>query len=130
MRKSIATSAATAALFALLAGNASALEKRTYDASAFAAAQKAGKSILVDVHAVWCHICWSQKAVLSNLESDPKFKNLVVFSVDYDGDKENLRRFNAQKQSTLIVFKGGQELGRSVGDTNPVSIKALLSKSL
>lgn len=130
MRKSTAIAGAAAALFALLAGNASALEKRTYDASAFAAAQKAGKSILVDVHAVWCHICWSQQAVLSDLESDPKFKTLIVFSVDYDGDKEDLRRFNAQKQSTLIVFKGGQELGRSVGDTNPASIKALLSRVL
>jgi len=35
-----------------------------------------------------------------------------------------------QKQSTLIVFKGGQEAGRSTGDTNAGSIEQLLGKSI
>ena len=38
--------------------------------------------------------------------------------------------FNVQRQSTLIVFKGKQEAGRSVGDTNAASIEALLAKGL
>jgi hypothetical protein len=33
-------------------------------------------------------------------------------------------------QSTLIVFKGSAEQGRSVGDTKESSISALLNKSL
>lgn len=33
-------------------------------------------------------------------------------------------------QSTLIVFKGKQETGRSTGDTNADSIAALLGKSI
>ena len=33
-------------------------------------------------------------------------------------------------QSTLIVFKAGVEVGRSVGDTNAASIKALLDKAV
>lgn len=41
-----------------------------------------------------------------------------------------MRRFNVQKQSTLIVFKGNQETGRSTGDTNATSIQALLGKAL
>jgi hypothetical protein len=41
-----------------------------------------------------------------------------------------LKRFGVQRQSTLIVFKGKQEAGRSVADTNPASIEALLAKSL
>jgi hypothetical protein len=35
-----------------------------------------------------------------------------------------------QKQSTLIVFKGKQEAGRSTGDTNAGSIAALVGKSI
>jgi thioredoxin 1 len=35
-----------------------------------------------------------------------------------------------QKQSTLIVFKGTQETGRSTGDTNAASIEGLLAKAL
>jgi thioredoxin 1 len=33
-------------------------------------------------------------------------------------------------QSTLIAFKGEHETGRSVGDTDPSSIAALLNKTL
>ena len=33
-------------------------------------------------------------------------------------------------QSTLIVFKGGKEVGRSTGDTSKDSIAALLQKTL
>jgi thioredoxin 1 len=33
-------------------------------------------------------------------------------------------------QSTLIVFKGEKEVGRSVGDTNANSIAALLGKAI
>jgi hypothetical protein len=33
-------------------------------------------------------------------------------------------------QSTLITFKGEQEVGRSVGDTRRGSIEALLDKAL
>jgi hypothetical protein len=33
-------------------------------------------------------------------------------------------------QSTLIVFKGKREAGRSAGDTNAASIEALLAKAI
>jgi thioredoxin 1 len=33
-------------------------------------------------------------------------------------------------QSTLIVYKGKTEMGRSTGDTNEASITSLLNKAL
>jgi hypothetical protein len=44
--------------------------------------------------------------------------------------KPVVKQFGAQMQSTLIVFKGTAEQGRSVGDTKQGSIAALLDKSL
>jgi hypothetical protein len=44
--------------------------------------------------------------------------------------KPAVKQFGAQMQSTLIVFKGSLEEGRSVGDTREASISALLDKSL
>jgi hypothetical protein len=41
-----------------------------------------------------------------------------------------VRWFKATSQSTLIVFKDSKETGRSVGDTDPASIAALLDKAL
>ena len=67
---------------------------------------------------------------LAELAAEPKFKNLVVFEVDFDNQKDAVRAFNAQSQSTLIVFKGEMEIGRSVGDTHQKSIAALLASAL
>jgi thiol-disulfide isomerase/thioredoxin len=109
---------------------ASAMDRKPYDQAAFDAAQGAGKPILVEVSAPWCPTCKAQAPILSRLRDDPRFKELVSLNIDFDSQKDLLRKFNVQTQSTLIVFKGKQEMGRSTGDTNAASIEALLAKSI
>ena len=109
---------------------ASAMDKKPFDQKAFEAAQAAGKPILVEVSAPWCPVCKAQAPILSRLKSDAKFKELVSFDIDFDSQKDLLKKFNVQKQSTLIVFKGKQEAGRSTGDTNAGSITTLLGKAI
>ena len=84
---------------------ASAAEVVPHTSQAFAAAQKAGDPILVEITASWCPTCKAQKPILSKLESDPKFKDLKVFDVDFDSQKDVVRNFKATMQSTLITFK-------------------------
>lgn len=94
------------------------------------AAQNAGKPILVDVTAPWCPTCRAQKAVFSELDKDPRFKAFVKLEVDYDSQKAELKQLNANRQSTLIVYKGQKEVGRLVGETRREAIEALLLKAL
>lgn len=101
-----------------------------FSAEAFKAAQASGSPILIEIHADWCPTCKAQGPILDKLAADPKFKDLKIFRVDFDAMKPVLRQFGAQQQSTLIVFKGSAERGRSVGDTKQGSIAALLDKSL
>jgi len=101
-----------------------------YSDMAFKAAQAAGRPVLVEIHAGWCPTCKAQKPIIDKLVEAPKFKNLQIFRVDYDDMKPVVKAFGAQMQSTLIVFKGASETGRSVGDTKEASIAALLDKSL
>jgi thioredoxin 1 len=101
-----------------------------FSAEAFKAAQASGHPILVEIHADWCPTCKAQDPILDKLTADPKFRNLKIFRVDFDAMKPVVRQFGAQMQSTLIVFKGAAETGRSVGDTQEASIAALLDKSL
>jgi thioredoxin len=96
---------------------------------AFSAAQTAGKPILVDITASWCPTCASQRPILSQLMNDPAFKDLTVYQVDFDSQKDVVRGLGARMQSTLIAFHGMTEVGRSTGDTDPASIKALLAKT-
>jgi thioredoxin 1 len=109
---------------------ASAMDKKRFDQKAFDAAQAAGTPILVEVTAPWCPVCKAQAPILSRLRSDPRFAKLVSFDIDFDSQKDLLKKFNVQKQSTLIVFKGKQEAGRSTGDTNAGSIETLLGKAI
>jgi thiol-disulfide isomerase/thioredoxin len=123
-----------AALFAVFAtlGSLGAMagERQKFDPAAFAAAQAAGKSILVDVSAPWCPTCKAQKPIVDELTSAPEAKDLVVFDVDFDTGRDALKLLNARSQSTLIAFKGATETGRSVGDTKRDSIATLIKGAL
>ena len=97
--------------------------------SEFDALQKEGKSILVHVHAGWCPTCKAQDPIISELTHSADLKDFKVLEVDYDSQKDIVRQFRVTMQSTLIVFKGGKETGRSVGDTKKDSIANMLRKS-
>ena len=122
--------AIVAAVALLGALPASAAEWKPFDAALFAQAQKDGKPILVDIFAVWCPVCRAQNPILTQLTREPKFDDMIVFKVDYDEQKADVRALKATSQSTLIVYNGETEKGRSVGDTNQASIAALLDKAL
>ena len=127
-RRSILIAAAALGTTAL--APAFAASQQPFDAKAFADAQKAGKPILVAIHAPWCPICTAQKPILSELMADRKFSELAYFTIDFDSQKDLVRQFGAQKQSTLIAFKGSNERCRSVGDSKRESITALVNKTL
>lgn len=116
-------------MFAALACPAWAAEPVPYTDAAFTDAQQAGKPILVDSFATWCDICKRQKPIIDRLLQQSKYKDLVTFKVNFDTQKDVLRKFNAPVQSTLIVFRGSKELGRSVGETQEDWIDDLMSKT-
>lgn len=113
-----------------LAVPAYAFEAKPFSAAALSAAQASGKPILVEVHADWCPTCRAQTATLGKLAADARFKDFVVLRVDFDSQKDDVRKLNARSQSTLIVYRGTQERGRVVGDAAEASLNALLSKAL
>ena len=113
---------------ALLAVSFAAYAEQRFDAKAFQQAQADGKTIVVDVYAEWCPTCREQRPIVAGLEKEKP--GLVVYEVDFDSSKDLLKRFRVQYQSTLIVFKGSKEVGRSIGETDPVRIRALIARGL
>jgi thiol-disulfide isomerase/thioredoxin len=99
-----------------------------FDVTAFKQAQAAGKTVLIDVTAPWCPTCRQQKPIIEAIEKEKP--NLVVYEVDFDTAKDVLKQLQVQYQSTLIVFKGVREVGRSTGNTDPAGIRALVAKGL
>ncbi len=105
-------------------------EHMAFTQQAFDDAQKAGKPILVEITASWCPTCKAQKQVLGQLLPMAEHADLVVFEVDFDSQKDIVRAFGAQMQSTLITYKGTKEVGRLVGDTQTEAIKNLLDTTI
>jgi thioredoxin len=101
-----------------------------FDPQALDAAQATGKPVLVEVFADWCSTCAQQRAVLSQLLGQPAYKDYQVLTVDFDKQKEALKLLGVRDRSTLIVYKGKEEKGRSTWETNRESIAALLNKAI
>lgn len=90
----------------------------------------AGKPALVFIYADWCPTCKAQEKVLSTLLPTNEFKGITTLRVNFDKQKPVVKAFGAMYQSTLIVFKGGKEVARVTGDTDPDHIAGLLRQAL
>ena len=101
-----------------------------FDLARFEAAQQSGASIVVGIHADWCSVCAVQKRIIARILAKPEFAKAVHFHVDYDRDRDALRRFKVLRQSTIIVFKGTAETGRLVAETSAEKIEASLRSGL
>lgn len=108
---------------------AQAATEAPYSQAAFAAAQAAGKPILLHVTAPWCPTCAQQKPILAKLEADPANNDLQVFLIDFDSQKDLLRTLNVRMQSTLIAYHGATEETRSTGATDPAAIAAVVART-
>jgi thiol-disulfide isomerase/thioredoxin len=118
------TSLATATL---LVSSLVAWAGQPFDAEAFRSAQAADKAILLDVTASWCPTCRQQRPIVEQIEKEKP--DLVVYEVDFDTAKDLLKQLRVQHQSTLIVFRGAKEVARSMGETDPTTIRALIAKA-
>jgi thiol:disulfide interchange protein len=129
LRKTWSAALAGAVMLAT-AGVANAIEIAPFQSSAFEAAKAEGKSVVVDVTASWCSTCRAQTKIIDTLAAKPEFKDVLVLKLDYDKQKDEMRSLGAQNRSTLIAFKGADETGRSVADTNPASVEQLFASTL
>jgi len=99
---------------------------KPFTKEAFAAATAEGKTTLVFFHAPWCPVCKAQEPkVLQHLNSDAK--DVVAFKVDYDTNKPLRQEMNVTKQSTLILYRGMQEIGRLSYKSDDASIDELFT---
>jgi len=129
-RLALAATFALAALAPAILSPAFAGDEKPFTQAAFDAAMAAKKPVLVEIHADWCPTCKAQAPIIKSLTNDARFSGMTVLRVDFDAQKDVVRKFGAQQQSTLIVFKGGAEAGRSVGETSLAPITALLGKAI
>lgn len=121
------------ALVALLALAAAPLAHAAgvpFEQTAFDAARRNGKPVLVMVHAEWCPTCRKQEPAVLDLLKQPEFSGIQLLVVDFDLQEDVRKTLRATKQSTLILFRGEKEVTRSTGETRPEAIAQMLRKAL
>jgi thiol-disulfide isomerase/thioredoxin len=105
-------------------------EIKPFSQDSFDALTAAGKPVVLDISATWCPTCKAQKPIIDGLMKQPAYKDVTLLTIDFDANKPTLKKFKVGMQSTLVAFKGTQEVGRSVGDTSPEGLEGLIKKTL
>ena len=105
-------------------------EIKPYSQADFDKLSAAGKPIVLAIHASWCPTCKIQKPIQSDLMSSPAYKDVTMFTIDFDSDKPLLKKFKVSMQSTMVGFKGKKEVSRSVGDTSREGIETIFKKTV
>jgi thioredoxin 1 len=101
-----------------------------FSETAFRASQAEQRPVLIDVYASWCPTCRRQGQILESLLEEEAFAELVVYKLDWDAQRNVARSLGAPRQSTLIVYRGEEERGRLVADTNTDRIRELLLQAV
>jgi thiol-disulfide isomerase/thioredoxin len=121
---------ALAPIALLAAAPVSASGIRPFDNAAFTSAQAHSLPTIVFVHAPWCPICRAQEETIKKLLASPTYRNVTVFTIDYDTQKPLWTHFGVQRQSTLIGYHGARETARLSFDSDPSKVTAVVASTL
>ena len=88
-----------------------------------------GKPLVVDFWAPWCGPCRSLSPIVDEV-ADELAGKITVAKCNVDDNQDLAMKFGVMSIPTLVVFKNGEEIDRSVGALPKARLQALLEKHL
>lgn len=118
-----------ALLFLLPTTSASAAGK-LFNQQEFDALLAEGKTVVVHIHADWCGTCKAQDVQVNAAMNSPEYAQVAFLEVNFDVQRKAVKSLGAKVQSTLIIFRDGKEIDRTVAAREPAELQAFLKQAL
>ena len=116
-------------LFLFICLSANAVEKKTnFSVEAFEKAKASGKTVVVNSYEVWCGTCSKQTKILDQAEKE--FKDIVFLSYEQSQNKDIAQKLSIKFWTTIVVYKGNDEVTRIVGQTDKKIIYSAIQKGI
>ena len=114
-------------LFVCLPANG--VEKKTnFSVEIFEKAKASGKTVVVNSYEAWCGTCSKQTKVLDQAEKE--FKDIVFLSYEQSKNKDIAQKLGIKFWTTIVVYKGNDEVARIVGQTDKETIYSAIQKGI
>ena len=84
--------------------------------------------MVVNSYEVWCGTCSKQTKILDQAEKE--FKNIIFLSYEQSKNKDIAQLLGIKFWTTIVVYKGGNEVSRIVGQTDKKTIYSAIQKGI
>jgi thioredoxin 1 len=109
--------------------SANAVEKKTnFSIEIFEKEKALGKTIVINSYEVWCGTCGAQTKVLNQAEKD--FKEVIFLSYEQSKNKDIAKKLDIKHWTTIVVYKGNNEVSRIIGQTKKEIIYSVIEKGI
>jgi len=116
-------------LFLLVCLSANAVEKKTnFSEEIFENAKASGKTVVINSYEVWCGTCSKQTKILNQAEKE--FKDIIFLSYEQSKNKNIAQLLGIKFWTTIVVYKGDNEIARIVGQTDKEIIYSVIRKGI
>ena len=116
-------------LFLFVCLSANAAEKKTnFTGEVFENAKASGKTIVINSYEVWCGTCSKQTKILNQAEKE--FKDIIFLSYEQSKNKDIAQKLGIKFWTTIVVYKGDNEIARIVGQIDKETIYSAIQKGI
>ena len=116
-------------LFLFVCLSANAVEKKTnFSEEVFENAKASGKTVVVNSYEIWCGTCSKQTKILDQAEKE--FKDVVFLSYEQSKNENIAEKLGIKFWTTIVVYKGNNEVVRIVGQTDKKIIYSAIQKGI
>ena len=102
--------------------------KSNFTIQKFEEAKKNGETVVVTAWAKYCGTCKKQKVVLDQAEKD--FKDVLFLYYNHPKMKDVAKYLKIEYRSTILVYKGNEEVSRTLGQLDESVIYSNIKKGI